>query len=147
MNDAGVAEFGQWDTGSPASRLMNVPWAYWHHIPCLFTNILPLLTLNYDNTALGSNAGICLERPSGADGKMSIGTNTDRHWSGSRRRRGGWAHLRSGSRNQALSGQGQPSRAEFRELTWGAERERSASMHAMRLQNGEAWLHVSVDCK
>eukprot|EP00965_Chrysotila_dentata_P021292 704995-Pleurochrysis_carterae.AAC.1 len=45
---------------------------------------------------------------------MTICTNTDSHWSGSRHRPGGWAHLRGGSGNGALSGQGRPSRAGFR---------------------------------
>eukprot|EP00965_Chrysotila_dentata_P137826 4559520-Pleurochrysis_carterae.AAC.2 len=114
MNESGVGwrslGNGTRDVLPAGSCRQNVPRAYWQHIPRLVTKILPLQTLNYDNTALGSNAGICPERPSGADGKMTIGTNTDSHWSGSRRRRGGWAHLRSGSRNEALSGQGRPSR-------------------------------------
>eukprot|EP00965_Chrysotila_dentata_P071986 2378307-Pleurochrysis_carterae.AAC.1 len=59
---------------------------------------------------------ICLERPSGAGGEMTISRNTNSPWSGSGRRRGGWAHLRGGSRKRALTGQGRPSRAGFQEL-------------------------------
>eukprot|EP00965_Chrysotila_dentata_P164006 5414852-Pleurochrysis_carterae.AAC.1 len=62
---------------------------------------------------------------------MTISTNTNSHWSGSGRRRGGWAHLRSGSRKEALTGQGQgwPSRAGFRKI---GERSASASQVCMR---------------
>eukprot|EP00965_Chrysotila_dentata_P219375 6191101-Pleurochrysis_carterae.AAC.1 len=59
---------------------------------------------------------------------MNIGTNTDSHWSGSGRRRGGWAHLWGGPRN-ALNGQGRPSRAGFREL---GERSASAPQVCLR---------------
>eukprot|EP00965_Chrysotila_dentata_P183087 6046007-Pleurochrysis_carterae.AAC.1 len=60
---------------------------------------------------------------------MTISTITDSHWSGSRRRRGGWPHLRGGSRNVALSGQGRPSRAGVREL---GDRSTSAPQVCMR---------------
>eukprot|EP00965_Chrysotila_dentata_P014952 494813-Pleurochrysis_carterae.AAC.2 len=47
--------------------------------------------------------------------KMTISTDTDRHWSGSGRRRGGWGHAPTGgSRNGALGGQWRSSRAGFR---------------------------------
>eukprot|EP00965_Chrysotila_dentata_P164671 5436706-Pleurochrysis_carterae.AAC.1 len=60
---------------------------------------------------------------------MTISTNTNNHWSGSGRRRRGWAHLRSGSRKGALTGQGRPSRAGFQEIG-----ERSASAPQVRMR-------------
>eukprot|EP00965_Chrysotila_dentata_P098082 3243265-Pleurochrysis_carterae.AAC.1 len=75
---------------------------------------------------------------------MTVSANTDSHWSGSRRRSRGWAHLRGGSRNRALSGQGRPSRAGFRES---GERSASAPQVCMRCDCKRQTVHVSVDCK
>eukprot|EP00965_Chrysotila_dentata_P263489 6214839-Pleurochrysis_carterae.AAC.1 len=54
---------------------------------------------------------------------------------GSRRRRGGWAHLRGGSRKGALTGQGRPSRAGFQEP---GERSPSAPQVCMRRESKTA---------
>eukprot|EP00965_Chrysotila_dentata_P122808 4058977-Pleurochrysis_carterae.AAC.1 len=59
---------------------------------------------------------------------MTISIDTNNHWSRSGQRRGGWAHLRGGSRKGALTGQGRPSRAGFQELV-----ERSASAPQVRM--------------
>eukprot|EP00965_Chrysotila_dentata_P260452 6213912-Pleurochrysis_carterae.AAC.1 len=66
---------------------------------------------------------------------MTISINTNSHWSKSGRRRGGWAHLRGGSRNGALSGQGRPSRAGFQEL---GEQSASAPQVCMRCDSKTA---------
>eukprot|EP00965_Chrysotila_dentata_P107739 3558920-Pleurochrysis_carterae.AAC.1 len=73
---------------------------------------------------------------------MTISTNTVSHWSGSKRRRGGWAQLRKGSRNGALSGQGRSLRAGFRELE---ERSASAPQVCMRCDSKTA--HRACECR
>eukprot|EP00965_Chrysotila_dentata_P254524 6211904-Pleurochrysis_carterae.AAC.1 len=85
---------------------------------------------------------ICLERPSGAGERLTISTNTNNHWSGSGRRRGVWAHLRGGSRKAALSGQGRPSRAGFRELE-----ERSASAPQVRMRRESKTANSACECQ
>eukprot|EP00965_Chrysotila_dentata_P247125 6207561-Pleurochrysis_carterae.AAC.3 len=66
---------------------------------------------------------------------MTISIYTVSHWSGSGRRHGVSAHL--GVRLKEWGAQRAGAAIASRVLVaWGAERERSASMHAMRLQNG-----------
>eukprot|EP00965_Chrysotila_dentata_P147298 4862872-Pleurochrysis_carterae.AAC.1 len=72
---------------------------------------------------------------------MTIRTNTDSQWSGSGRRRGGWAHLRGGSRNAALSGQGRPLRAEFQ------LEERSASAPQVCMRRESKTANRACECR
>eukprot|EP00965_Chrysotila_dentata_P008826 287666-Pleurochrysis_carterae.AAC.1 len=60
---------------------------------------------------------------------MTVSTNTNSQRSGSERRRGGWGAPGRWLKEGALSGQGRPSRAGFRELG-----ERSASVPQVRMR-------------
>eukprot|EP00965_Chrysotila_dentata_P054775 1819261-Pleurochrysis_carterae.AAC.1 len=73
---------------------------------------------------------------------MTISTNINCQRSGIGRRRGGWAHLRGGSRKGALSGQGRPSRAAFRELG-----ERSASAPQVCMPRGAKTANLACECQ
>eukprot|EP00965_Chrysotila_dentata_P229885 6197464-Pleurochrysis_carterae.AAC.1 len=65
-----------------------------------------------------------------------MSTNTNSHWQRSGRRRGGWAHLRDGS-GKGSSAAGSGSHREQRyPRALEAERARSASTHATRVQSG-----------
>eukprot|EP00965_Chrysotila_dentata_P055597 1844695-Pleurochrysis_carterae.AAC.1 len=83
------------------------------------------------------------DRP-GIGREMIISYNTNNQWSGSERGREGWACLRRapgwGRSGEVCHGRYGDSR------TWGAERERSTSTHAMRLQFGERCTQVPI-CK
>eukprot|EP00965_Chrysotila_dentata_P246333 6207101-Pleurochrysis_carterae.AAC.1 len=80
--------------------------------------------------------GICLERPSGAGGEMTISLGYQQSPVRERRRRGGWAHLQGCLWSGVLSGQRRPCASEVC-ITYGAERERSASTHAMQMPFGK----------
>eukprot|EP00965_Chrysotila_dentata_P011001 357904-Pleurochrysis_carterae.AAC.2 len=74
---------------------------------------------------------------------MTISTNTNSHWLGSGRRRGGcWAHPWGGSRKGALTGQGWPSRAGFQELG-----KRSASAPQVCVRRGSKTAHRACECR
>eukprot|EP00965_Chrysotila_dentata_P255789 6212341-Pleurochrysis_carterae.AAC.1 len=76
---------------------------------------------------------------------MTVSTNTNGQWSGSGRRRGGWARLRSGLKKGALSGQGRPSRAGSKSFGSGARALRKYACDANPAKRQT--VHVSVDCK
>eukprot|EP00965_Chrysotila_dentata_P184265 6083679-Pleurochrysis_carterae.AAC.1 len=67
---------------------------------------------------------------------MSISTDTNSPWQGSGRRRGGWAHLQGGSGRGSSAGSGSHREDRYPRAR-GAEPERAASTHAMRLQYGK----------
>eukprot|EP00965_Chrysotila_dentata_P162970 5381990-Pleurochrysis_carterae.AAC.1 len=70
---------------------------------------------------------------------MTISTNTNSHWSGSRR--GGCAQLRGGSKNWALIMQGWPSQAGSKSLGCGA---RALRKHACDAIAKRQTVHVRV---
>eukprot|EP00965_Chrysotila_dentata_P042470 1408181-Pleurochrysis_carterae.AAC.2 len=57
-----------------------------------------------------------------AGGKGMISTDTNSHWQGSGRRRGGWTHLRGGSRKGSSAGSSNHREQRY-PRAWGAERE------------------------